>query len=123
TAVGSIMTVAEADELIAQGKADVVGMGRAGLADSYAFVKAYRGEDEKIRPCMRCVYCGGRAEPPYFRAIRCAVNPRVGREIEYPFIPAATVKKNVMIIGGGPAGMQAAQTAVERGHKVTLYER
>ena len=123
TAVGSITTVAEAEELIAQGKADVVGMGRAGLADSYAFVKAYRGEDEKIRPCMRCVYCGGRAEPPYFRAIRCAVNPRVGREIEYPFIPAATVKKNVMIIGGGPAGMQAAQTAVERGHKVTLYER
>lgn len=123
TAIGSITTVAEAEELIAQGKADVVGMGRAGLADSYAFVKAYRGEDEKTRPCMRCVYCGGRAEPPFFRAIRCAVNPRVGREIEYPFIPQAAVKKNVMIVGGGPAGMQAAQTAVERGHKVTLYEK
>lgn len=123
TAIGSITTVAEAEELIAQGKADMVGMGRAGLADSYAFVKAFRGQDDKIRPCIRCVYCGGRAEPPYFRAIRCAVNPRVGRELEYPFIPKANNKKKVMIVGGGLAGMQAAQTAVERGHDVTLYER
>lgn len=123
TAIGSITTVAEAEELIAQGKADMVGMGRAGLADSYTFVKAFRGQDDKIRPCMRCVYCGGRAEPPYFRAIRCAVNPRVGRELEYPFIPKANNKKKVMIIGGGLAGMQAAQTAVERGHDVTLYDR
>lgn len=123
TAIGSIMTVAEAEELISQGRADMVGMGRAGLADSYTFVKAFRGHDDQIRPCTRCVYCGGRAEPPYFRSIRCAVNPRVGRELEYPFIPLANVRKNVMIAGGGLAGMQAAQTAVERGHSVTLFEK
>ncbi|MBP2642228.1 MAG: FAD-dependent oxidoreductase [Firmicutes bacterium] len=123
TALGSIMTVDEADKLIAEGKADMVGMGRAGLSDSYTFVKAYRGQEDKIRPCMRCVYCGGRAEPPYFRAIRCAVNPRVGREMEYSYISKANCKKKVMIIGGGPAGMQAAQTAIERGHEVVLYEK
>ena len=123
TAVGSIVTVDQAEELISQGKVDMVGMGRAGLADTQAFVKALRGQDDKIRPCMRCVYCGGRAEPPYFRAVRCAVNPLVGREMQYPFVPVANIKKKVMIIGGGPAGMQAAQTCIERGHEVVLYEK
>ncbi|MBP2651312.1 MAG: FAD-dependent oxidoreductase [Firmicutes bacterium] len=123
TALGSIMTMAEAEALIANSQADMVGMGRAGLSDSYAFVKAYRGQDDRIRPCIRCVYCGGRAEPPFFRAIRCAVNPRVGRELEYSYVPKANQKKKVMIIGGGPAGMQAAQTAIEQGHEVVLYEK
>ena len=123
TATGRVMTVGEADELIAQGKADVVGMGRAGLADGMTFVKAAQGRDDEIRPCIGCSHCGGRAEPPHFRPVRCTVNPRIGREIEYPFIPAAAKKRKIMIVGGGPAGMEAAQICTQRGHEVVLYEK
>jgi len=122
-ATGSIVTVAEAEDLIASGKTDLVGMGRGTLVDEGHFIKAFRGEDEKIRPCIRCAYCTGRLEPPDSLPIRCAVNPIRGRERQYEFIPKANRPKKVMIIGGGLSGMQAAQTAVERGHDVTLYER
>jgi 2,4-dienoyl-CoA reductase-like NADH-dependent reductase (Old Yellow Enzyme family)/thioredoxin reductase len=123
TATGSIVTVAEAEDIISNGKADLVGMGRGALVDKGHFIKAYRGEEEKIRPCIRCAYCTGRLEPPKFLPIRCAINPIRGRELQYESIPKANKPKKVMIIGGGPAGMQAAQTAVERGHDVTLYEK
>jgi len=122
-ATGSIVTVAEAEELIAGGKTDLVGMGRGTLVDDGQFIKAFRGQEEKIRPCIRCAYCTGRLEPPDSLPIRCAVNPVRGRELKYEFIPKANKPKRLMIVGGGLAGMQAAQTAVERGHDVTLYEK
>jgi 2,4-dienoyl-CoA reductase-like NADH-dependent reductase (Old Yellow Enzyme family)/thioredoxin reductase len=123
SAVGSFVTVDQADAFIAEGKCDVVGMGRAGLADGYTFVKAAQGRDDEIRPCLRCSLCADRMAPPYFRPIRCAVNPLIGRELEYPSIPVVKVKKKVMIIGGGPAGMAAAQLCIQRGHEVVLYEK
>lgn len=123
TATGSIMTVAEAEGLIAEGKADLVGMGRASLVDDGTFIKSYRGQEKMIRPCIRCTYCTDRLNPPKFQQIRCAVNPTRGRELKYEFISKTNKRKRVMIIGGGLAGMQAAQTAAQRGHNVTLYEK
>lgn len=121
---GSFVTVAEAEEFIAQGNSDMVGMGRAALADNEIFIKAEQGRDEEIRPCIRCVYCAGRIQPPNFKSIRCSVNPLIGRELEYPdmlLMPAK--KRKVMIIGGGPAGMEACQRLSELGHTVLLYDK
>ncbi|MCR5785038.1 MAG: FAD-dependent oxidoreductase, partial [Eubacterium sp.] len=124
TVVGSVTTIAEAEELLNNNVCDLVGIGRANMADDALVRKSLRGMEEKVRPCLRCALCTGRLMPPFFKKIRCAVNPMLGRELEYRFLPAKSpVPLNVMIIGGGPAGMQAAQTAVMRGHKVTLYEK
>jgi 2,4-dienoyl-CoA reductase-like NADH-dependent reductase (Old Yellow Enzyme family)/thioredoxin reductase len=123
TATGSIVTVAQAEELIAGGKADLAGMGRGTLVDDGQFIKAFRGQEDKIRPCIRCADCTGRLQPPKFLSVRCSVNPIRGRELRYEFIPGANRPKRLMIAGGGLSGMQAAQTAVERGHVVTLYEK
>lgn len=118
---GSVVTVAEAEQILTDGKADLVGMGRAAIVDSEHFTKVFQGREEDVRPCLRCAHCTDRLWD-YF-AIRCAVNPLAGREYEYPEILPARQKKHVMIVGGGPAGMQAAQTCIQRGHRVTLYER
>lgn len=123
SAVGGFVTVEEADKFIAEGNADIVAIGRASLADPMIFIKSQQGREDEIRPCIRCSYCGGRSEPPYFKPIRCAVNPQIGRETEYPCITAAAQRRKVMIIGGGPAGMEATQRCVERGHEVVLYEK
>jgi NADPH-dependent 2,4-dienoyl-CoA reductase/sulfur reductase-like enzyme len=118
---GSVVTVAEAEQILADGKADLVGMGRAAIVDSEHFTKVFQGREADVRPCLRCAHCTDRLWD-YF-AIRCAVNPLAGREYEYPEIRPARVKKHVMIVGGGPAGMQAAQTCIQRGHTVAIYEQ
>jgi 2,4-dienoyl-CoA reductase-like NADH-dependent reductase (Old Yellow Enzyme family)/thioredoxin reductase len=124
TATGSITTLAEAETLLQQGVCDLVGIGRANLADDGLVWKSLRGMEDRVRPCLRCAWCTGRLQPPFFRKIRCSVNPMLGRELEYRFLPCKSPRpQKVMIIGGGPAGMQAAQTAVMRGHEVTLYEK
>lgn len=119
--VGNIFTLAEAEEIIASGKADMVGMCRSLMADPELIRNAIRGEDEKTRPCLRCMDSCGQIFYGY--PVRCAVNPVVGREFKYKNIQPAMIKKKVMVIGGGPAGMQATQTLVKRGHDVTLYEK
>jgi 2,4-dienoyl-CoA reductase-like NADH-dependent reductase (Old Yellow Enzyme family)/thioredoxin reductase len=121
TCVGSIMDIAMADKIIAEGKADIVAMGRAQLADPEIINKSHRGELDEIRPCLRCNTCSER--PKDFFPVRCAVNPVIGREEEYKYIPAAAKKKQVIIVGGGPAGMEAAILSASRGHQVTLYEK
>jgi 2,4-dienoyl-CoA reductase (NADPH2) len=118
--VGRINHPAVAEEIVARGQADLVAMGRALLADPHLPRKAFEGKEEEIRPCIAC------NEGCYKRIfqqldIRCSVNPALGREEEI-FCAKATTPKRLVVIGGGPAGMEAAHAAWERGHKVLLLE-
>ncbi len=119
--VGSISTMEAAEAIVAEGKADIVAMARAILADPEIVKKAAHGRADDIRPCLRCHTCNRLTAA--FYPIRCAVNPTLGREVDYAIIPTAIEKKKVAIVGGGPAGMQAALTAAQRGHEVTIYEK
>ena len=121
--VGSIMNIKDADEIIESGKADFVAMCRPLLADPELPRKYALGREEDHRPCLRCQYCGSRLMIP--AVINCAVNPYLGNEVEFPDnrVPKAETKKRIAVIGGGPAGIQAALTLCERGHDVTLYEK
>ena len=119
--VGKIMEPKMAEEILQQGKADLIAMGRALLADPEFPRKTQEGRFEDIRPCIACLQ-GCRDHLYQGLPITCLVNPRAGREAEFRLAPAETRKK-VFIIGGGPAGMEAARVAALRGHEVTLAER
>jgi flavanone/flavanol-cleaving reductase len=121
TTVGGLSDPAQMEEIIATGKADVVAIARGLLADPELPKKAQLGRDTEIVHCLRCFECiGGMFVTS---TTKCAVNPIIGREFEAGFpVPPAEPKK-VMIVGGGPAGMQAAITAAERGHSVVLCEK
>lgn len=110
-----------AEELLMDSTADLIGMGRALVADPQLPDKAKDGRAEEIRPCIACnqgcmdgVFMG--------RPSTCLVNPAVSNEADFKIIPAKK-KKKVMVIGGGPGGMVAARILSIRGHHVTLYER
>ena len=120
--VGAIQDPAQMEEIIATGQADVIEIARESLADPYLPMKALMGDAEDITPCLRCYECFGGIEPQ--EMVRCAVNPVIGQEQRARFgvKPADTVKK-ILVVGGGPAGMEAAITAAERGHDVTLAEK
>lgn len=115
-AVGRIVDVALAEEVLRTGTADLVAMGRALLADPELPNKAREGRLEDIRPCIGC-HQGCRSWP-----IGCLANPRVGRERELEPAVAQTSKK-VVVLGGGPAGLEAARVAAQRGHRVTIFEQ
>lgn len=119
TTVGSITSVAEADEIIASGKADMVAMARPLMADPELIKNAYAGQPEKTRPCLRCHECA----PNVMQHLHCAVNPVCGRETQYRVLTPALVKKKVVIVGGGVSGMLAAQVLTKRGHEVVLFEK
>lgn len=121
--VSGLTTLSNAEEVLAAGKADVAVMGRSGLADAKIYEKGARGlGEEDICPCVRCSHCQG--DVAIMQQVGCTVNPRIGYEWVYSKYPAkAPVSKKVVVIGGGPSGMQAARTAAERGHKVVLFEK
>jgi 2,4-dienoyl-CoA reductase-like NADH-dependent reductase (Old Yellow Enzyme family)/thioredoxin reductase len=119
--VGKIIEPKMAEEILRQGKADLIAMGRALLADPEFPQKAREGRFEDIRPCIACLQ-GCRDHLYQGLPITCLVNPRAGMEAEYKIEPAKT-KKKVLIIGGGPGGMEAARVAALRGHEVTLAEK
>lgn len=121
---GNIRSPQFAESVIAQGKADFVGLGRAPFADPEWPKKAAEGRVEDIRRCISCLECHfGAGGFPRRWAPRCTVNATWGREREFAEIKRATVPKKVMIIGGGPAGMEAARIAALRGHQVVLCEK
>jgi len=116
-----------AEKILAAGQADLVGMGRALLADPELPAKAKTGRVDEIVPCIACSRCLGEILTIYKTwgegaGAFCSVNPLAGREGAFRLKPAATSKK-VFIVGGGPAGLEAARAAAARGHKVTLFEK
>lgn len=110
-----------AEEILEEGKADLIALGRPQIADPEYAGKVLRGESEKIRHCLSCEYCLDTLDDD--RKICCAVNTEAGREAEFDGVCKADSRKRVVVIGGGPAGMEAARVAALRGHDVTLLEK
>lgn len=118
-----IRTPENADAVVGAGQADMVSIVRGQIADPHMAAKAMAGRPEDVRPCLSCnQMCWGRRYRDYW--ISCVVNPSSGREFEWGgdrFEPAAK-PRGILVVGGGPAGMEAARVAAERGHRVTLAE-
>jgi 2,4-dienoyl-CoA reductase-like NADH-dependent reductase (Old Yellow Enzyme family)/thioredoxin reductase len=110
------------EDILKENGADFIAIGRQTIADPDYPKKIFEGSASEIRRCLRCNECLG--EVMRSNGISCAVNAEAGKEYERftAIFPAASPKK-VAVIGGGPAGMQATQTAAKRGHKVTLFEK
>jgi 2,4-dienoyl-CoA reductase-like NADH-dependent reductase (Old Yellow Enzyme family)/thioredoxin reductase len=119
--LGGISDPAHAERILEEGKADIIGMARALLADPQLPNKARNGRKHDIIPCIRCNRCLHGVG--YNDIIACSLNPQTGRELRWQTAPRPGGSRKVLIIGGGPAGMEAAITAVERGHDVTLLEK
>ncbi|EEQ57144.1 FAD-dependent oxidoreductase [Enterocloster sp. OA13] len=120
-ALGGINDVDMMEEIIASGKADIIEVARQSLADPYFPEKAFSGQKDDITQCCRCYSC-------FFNYLSnrnycCAFNPVIGDELEHKYGFPATTPKKVVVVGGGPGGMEAAVTAAQRGHSVTLYEK
>ncbi len=118
-AVGRIHDVATAAAAVESGAADMIAMGRPLLADPELPNKARSGTADRIRSCVSCENCVDSMERS---SMNCAVNPVCGRETELSTGTATTVKR-VVVVGAGPAGLEAARRAAIRGHKVTLFEK
>jgi 2,4-dienoyl-CoA reductase-like NADH-dependent reductase (Old Yellow Enzyme family)/thioredoxin reductase len=143
TVVGGINSPEFAERIIAEGKVDFVSLGRQLIADPDFANKAREGRESEIRRCLRCYHCYGThpgpgqkertAAPPMFRISSlsalldgveyCTVNPRANNEVKIDKMPEPKGSRKVLVVGGGPGGMQAAITAADRGHRVILVEK
>jgi 2,4-dienoyl-CoA reductase-like NADH-dependent reductase (Old Yellow Enzyme family)/thioredoxin reductase len=126
-AVGRINHPLLAEDAVENGKADLIAWGRSSLADPELPNKVAAGQLDDIAPCIACVQGCTRSFPFPDRPLSklgttCLINPFCGREGELEIKPASTAKE-VVVVGGGPAGLEAAWVAAARGHKVTLYEK
>jgi 2,4-dienoyl-CoA reductase-like NADH-dependent reductase (Old Yellow Enzyme family) len=121
--VGRVMNLAEAEEIVASGRADMVAIVRPMIADPELVSKTLAGRSNEVRPCIGindgCVGALGRGVP-----MTCAVNVAAGRELLYDegLLERAAEPKRVLVVGAGPAGLEAARVAALRGHEVTLVE-
>jgi len=139
TVVGGINSPEFAEKIIAEGKVDFVSLGRQLIADPEFADKARSGRTDEIRRCLRCYHCFGAGLPQRNGAtpssaalspatflegvVYCTINPVVNNEIRIEAMPEPEGSRKVLVAGGGPAGMQAAITASDRGHDVTLVEK
>lgn len=120
---GRFRSLDEVEQVIAAGEADMVGMTRATIADPHLVKKTIEQGPDAVRPCIGCnQLCVGNIFTG--QPLQCSVNVQVGREWEFPTaaIPSATESKKVLIVGGGPAGLEAARVAALAGHRVELHE-
>ena len=119
--VGALTDPEMMDEIIRSGQADIVQLGRQTLADPYLPLKARTGRDDEIDKCLRCMTCF--SSSTVSGIFYCAINPVIGHETDALHAAPPSKPKTVLVAGGGIAGMQAALTAAERGHKVMLCEK
>ena len=119
--IGGLNDPAMMEEIIASGKADVVEMARALLADHELPRKVMLNQDERIVHCLRCFTC--MAERAVTATRRCAVNPLIGRELDGTELYPSPRPRKVLVAGGGPGGLEAALTAARRGHQTILCEK
>ena len=120
-AVGRISMPESAEAALAAGRCDAIAVGRALLADPDWVAKAERGASSEIRPCIATVQgCAGALQ--HGDPISCTVNPDVGRELRSVPAGESTGSRRVLVVGGGPGGLEAARRAAELGHRVTLVE-
>ncbi len=118
-----IRTPENAEAVLSGEQADLVSIVRGQIADPHLSNKARDGRADEIRPCLSCnQMCWGRRSRDYW--ISCLVNPSAGREFEWngDRFKKSTAPKQVLVVGGGPAGLEAARVSAERGHKVTIVE-
>ena len=123
TTEARVKTPAAAEDVLAKGQADLVSIVRGQIADPHLVNKAKEGRAEDVRPCISCnQLCIGRRYRDYY--VSCLVNPSVSRETEWngDSNPPAKQPKDVLVVGGGPAGLETARVAASRGHRVTLVE-
>jgi NADPH-dependent 2,4-dienoyl-CoA reductase/sulfur reductase-like enzyme len=118
--VGRINSPSLAESFLMEGKADLIAIGRQLIADPFWPEKVASNRCEEIRPCLSCNTCIDTALS--MGELRCTVNPWFGREAEYKLSPIEMSKK-VLVVGGGPAGMEAARVLAEKGHQVSLCEK
>ncbi|MBP3231255.1 MAG: FAD-dependent oxidoreductase [Anaerovibrio sp.] len=111
-----------AETLLEEEICDFVGLGRSQLADPYFMKKVQSGESKEIRKCIGCLYCRERVLRDGL-PIRCAVNARTAREVEFDALKLDGNGQSVAVVGGGPAGMEAARVLAKRGFDVTLLEK
>lgn len=110
------------EQVLADNKADMVGLSRQMLADPYWPMKAYLGKTDEIRRCISCLTGCWQESMMAKREIQCAINPACGH-MEFDELKPAPKAYRVAVVGGGPAGMEAARIAAVRGHQVTIYEK